>query len=179
MMMIIIMIMMVRMEMMIVMTVMITTVMIITMLLLMMIMMMMMLIKVTIEFFSLFICLFIHLPIYLINISMFNVFLSIHLQVIFRNTGNAKWTQTSVYLTNDYEPDTIESRIQPMETSIDAQNLAHFLVSIQFKQTELCSDDNNIKTFRWTLKQSLYSVSFGEKSANYIIRCRNRVKVNY
>lgn len=65
-----------------------------------------------------------------------------------------------------------------METSIVAQNLAHFLVPIQFKHIELCSEDN-IKTYRWTLKQSSYSISFGDKSAKYMIKCTMGDKVNY
>jgi len=65
-----------------------------------------------------------------------------------------------------------------METTIVAQNLAHFLVPIQFSTIETCSDDN-MKTFRWTLKQSSYSISFGDKSAKYMIKCRKGDKVNY
>jgi len=98
--------------------------------------------------------------------------------VVYRNTGNAEWTQTSVYLTNDDEPDTPDSRIHPMEVSIVAQNLAHFLVPIQFHQIEYCTDDN-MKSFRWTLKQSSYSISFGDKSAKYMIKCKKGDKVNY
>ena len=86
-----------------------------------------------------------------------------------------------MYLTNDDEPDTHESRVYPMEvTPIVAQNLAHFLVPIQFKQIELCSDgDDNMKIYRWTLKQSSYSISFGDKSAKYMIKCTMGDKVNY